>query len=137
MIVEGILINILNPKLSIFFFAFLPQFVDTTDPNALPTMLELSGVFMAMTFVVFAIYGVFAAAVRDIVATTPGAHVDAAQLRGSVRPARRQAGSDRTLTPPRSRDGRLLASANRDSQRWIVSDDCAPKHGHVSGVTGS
>ena len=70
-IVEGILINVLNPKLSIFFFAFLPQFVDTTDPNALPTMLALSGVFMAMTFVVFAIYGVFAAAVRTHIVGRP------------------------------------------------------------------
>ena len=71
-IVEGILINVLNPKLSIFFFAFLPQFVDTTDPNALPTMLALSCVFMAMTFVVFAIYGVFAAAVRTHIVGRPG-----------------------------------------------------------------
>jgi threonine/homoserine/homoserine lactone efflux protein len=70
-IVEGVLINLLNPKLSIFFFAFLPQFVRTTDPNALPRMLGLSAVFMAMTFVVFAIYGVFAAAVRTHIVTRP------------------------------------------------------------------
>ena len=70
-IVEGILINVLNPKLSIFFFAFLPQFVDTTDPNALPTMLALSAVFMAMTFVIFAIYGIFAAAVRTHIVGRP------------------------------------------------------------------
>src|SRR6478609_7498588 len=48
-IVTGILINILNPKLSIFFLAFLPQFVDTTRPNALPQMLGLSAVFMIVT----------------------------------------------------------------------------------------
>jgi threonine/homoserine/homoserine lactone efflux protein len=70
-IVEGILINILNPKLSIFFFAFLPQFVPAGDPNALPRMLELSAVFMLVTFVVFAIYGVFAAAVRTHIVTRP------------------------------------------------------------------
>jgi threonine/homoserine/homoserine lactone efflux protein len=70
-IVEGILINLLNPKLSIFFLAFLPQFVDTADPNALPTMLGLSAVFMVMTFVVFVIYGVFAAAVRTHVVSRP------------------------------------------------------------------
>jgi len=70
-IVTGILINILNPKLSIFFFTFLPQFVSTTDPNALPRMLGLSGVFMLMTFVVFAIYGVFAAAVRQPIVGRP------------------------------------------------------------------
>ena len=70
-IVEGILINVLNPKLSIFFFAFLPQFVNTADPNALPLMLGLSGVFMLMTFVVFAIYGVFAAAVRTHIVSRP------------------------------------------------------------------
>jgi threonine/homoserine/homoserine lactone efflux protein len=70
-IVEGILINLLNPKLSIFFFAFLPQFVSPTDPNAVPRMLGLSAVFMLMTFVVFAIYGVFAAAVRTHIVTRP------------------------------------------------------------------
>ena len=52
-IVESILINILNPKLSIFFFAFLPQFVRPGEESALPTMLALSGVFMGLTFVVF------------------------------------------------------------------------------------
>jgi threonine/homoserine/homoserine lactone efflux protein len=70
-IAEGILINILNPKLSIFFFAFLPQFVPAGDPNAVPRMLELSAVFMLVTFVVFAIYGVFAAAVRTHIVTRP------------------------------------------------------------------
>lgn len=70
-IVSGVLINILNPKLSIFFFAFLPQFVPAGDADALPRMLELSGVFMAMTFVVFAIYGIFAAAVRRHVVSRP------------------------------------------------------------------
>jgi threonine/homoserine/homoserine lactone efflux protein len=70
-IVTGILINILNPKLSIFFFAFLPQFVDTGSAAALPTMLGLSAVFMLMTFVVFAMYGVFAAAVREHIVSRP------------------------------------------------------------------
>jgi threonine/homoserine/homoserine lactone efflux protein len=70
-IVEAVLINILNPKLSIFFFAFLPQFVPTTAPNALAQMLELSGVFMLVSFVVFAIYGLFAAAIRGQLITRP------------------------------------------------------------------
>ncbi|WP_409764647.1 LysE family translocator [Ferrovibrio sp.] len=69
--IEAIVINLLNPKLSIFFFAFLPQFVATDAPDALPRMLAMSGVFMAMTFVVFAAYGLFAAAVRDHVLSRP------------------------------------------------------------------
>ena len=70
-IVSGILINILNPKLSIFFFAFLPQFVNAREPNALARMGELSAVFMLLTFVVFAGYGVFAASVRNHVISRP------------------------------------------------------------------
>ncbi len=70
-IVDGILLNILNPKLSIFFFAFLPQFVSPTQAGALPKMLVLSGVFMALTFIVFVGYGVFAAAMRRHVISRP------------------------------------------------------------------
>lgn len=70
-IVSGILINILNPKLSIFFFAFLPQFVTVGQPDALSSMLWLSVVFMAMTFVIFVGYGVFAATMRRQVISRP------------------------------------------------------------------
>jgi len=69
--VTAILINILNPKLSIFFLAFLPQFVSPGEPAPLWRMLELSGVFMLMTFVVFVGYGLFAASVRDHVVSRP------------------------------------------------------------------
>jgi threonine/homoserine/homoserine lactone efflux protein len=72
-IVTGFLINILNPKLSIFFLAFLPQFIASGEAHALLRMLELSAAFMAMTFVVFVIYGLFAAAVRDRIVTRPRA----------------------------------------------------------------
>jgi threonine/homoserine/homoserine lactone efflux protein len=69
--VTAILINILNPKLSIFFLAFLPQFVSAEEPQPLARMLTLSAVFMLMTFVVFVGYGLFAAAVRDHVIARP------------------------------------------------------------------
>jgi threonine/homoserine/homoserine lactone efflux protein len=69
--VTAILINILNPKLSIFFLAFLPQFISAGEPEPLWRMLALSGVFMLMTFVVFVGYGLFAASVRDHVISRP------------------------------------------------------------------
>ena len=72
-IATAVLINILNPKLSIFFLAFLPQFVAVDEPHPLARMLELSTAFMAMTFVVFAVYGLFAASLRDRVITRPKA----------------------------------------------------------------
>ncbi len=68
---SAVLVNLLNPKLSIFFFAFLPQFVGPEDAAPLALMLELSAVFMLMTFVVFAAYGAFAASMRRQVLTRP------------------------------------------------------------------
>lgn len=67
----AIMINFLNPKLSIFFLAFLPQFGPAGTANSLPHMLELSAIFMVMTFVVFVVYGLFAATVRDRVISRP------------------------------------------------------------------
>ena len=69
--IRGFLINILNPKLSIFFLAFLPQFVPQSVATALPQLLVLSGVFMLMTFVVFIGYGLLANHVRSFITNSP------------------------------------------------------------------
>jgi threonine/homoserine/homoserine lactone efflux protein len=70
-IVSAILVNILNPKLSIFFFAFLPQFVTADEHDPLARMLGLSAVFMVLTFAVFVGYGLCAASVRHHVISRP------------------------------------------------------------------
>lgn len=64
LVMKAFLLNILNPKLTIFFLAFLPQFVNARSPHPLLELLVLSGVFMTMTFVVFVIYGTLAHAFR-------------------------------------------------------------------------
>ena len=64
LVAKAFLLNILNPKLTIFFLAFLPQFVDPAAGRPLPQLLVLSGVFMGMTFAVFVVYGCVAHAFR-------------------------------------------------------------------------
>lgn len=68
---RGILINILNPKLSIFFLAFLPQFISGQGPSPILQMLLLAVVFMAMTLVIFIAYGFAAHGVRRFVGQAP------------------------------------------------------------------
>jgi threonine/homoserine/homoserine lactone efflux protein len=62
---HAVLVNLLNPKLSMFFLAFLPQFITADDAAPALTMLQLSAIFMALTFAVFALYGAFAARLRE------------------------------------------------------------------------
>jgi len=70
---KGILINILNPKLTIFFFAFLPLFVSADATSPTQQMLGLSAVFMGMTFLIFAFYGILASGVSAYLTNSPKA----------------------------------------------------------------
>lgn len=70
-VITAVLINLLNPKLTVFFFAFLPQFVGPADGGQVLAMLKLSAVFMALTLGVFALYGALAAAARRQVISRP------------------------------------------------------------------
>jgi threonine/homoserine/homoserine lactone efflux protein len=71
LVTRAFLLNILNPKLTIFFLAFLPQFVAPDAASPLRSLLVLSGVFMAMTFAVFVVYGLLANAFRKAVIESP------------------------------------------------------------------
>ncbi len=68
---RGILLNVLNPKLTLFFFAFLPQFLDASPGLLDAKLIGLGGVFMLVTLVVFAVYAYASAAVRDLVLSAP------------------------------------------------------------------
>ncbi len=70
---RGTLINVLNPKLSIFFLAFLPQFLSGTPGTATGEMITLGAAFMMMTFLVFVLYGVFASFARRKILENPRA----------------------------------------------------------------
>jgi threonine/homoserine/homoserine lactone efflux protein len=70
-VTTAVLINLLNPKLTLFFVAFLPQFIDSEAPGAVQQMLVLSSVFMAMTVLVFILYALGAALVRRHVMERP------------------------------------------------------------------
>lgn len=72
LVVKAVLLNILNPKLTIFFLAFLPQFVAPGAVEPLAQLLLLSAAFMAMTFIVFVVYGFLAHEFRKAVIESPG-----------------------------------------------------------------
>jgi threonine/homoserine/homoserine lactone efflux protein len=70
---RGILLNVLNPKLTVFFFAFLPQFLDASPGLLDAKLIGLGAIFMLMTLAVFAVYALASAAIRDLVLTAPAA----------------------------------------------------------------
>ena len=101
---RGVLLNLLNPKLPLFFVAFLPQFVPAGDPHATLVLAQLGGVFVAMTFAVFAVYAV----VRRHVAPH-------ASPRARAR-SRSCAGSSRARSPRSARASRCSEPEHADGQ---------------------
>jgi len=69
--VDGVLLNVLNPKLSLFFLAFLPQFVSPGSTNTTWQLIGLASIFMIMTFLVFVGYGACASMAREKVISRP------------------------------------------------------------------
>ncbi|MDA9639505.1 LysE family translocator [SAR116 cluster bacterium] len=65
--VQGTMLNVLNPKLSLFFLAFLPQFISHESTNVTVSLMVLAAIFMVMTFAIFVVYGAFASRARDYV----------------------------------------------------------------------
>lgn len=70
-IISGALLNALNPKLSLFFLAFLPQFTSSSSLTHTAELTLLAAIFMVMTFIVFVVYGAFASIARDYVLSKP------------------------------------------------------------------
>ena len=68
---KAVLLNLLNPKLTIFFFAFLPLFISPDTSSPIAEMLMLSAVFMAITLIIFVLYGILASSVRRYVVNSP------------------------------------------------------------------
>ena len=71
LVIKAFLLNILNPKLTIFFLAFLPQFIQPGTTEPLIQLFLLSATFMGMTFVIFVAYGFLAHAFRRAVIESP------------------------------------------------------------------
>lgn len=70
-ILSAVLLNLLNPKLPIFFLAFLPQFIAAGAAHPVLDMTKLSLSFMAMTWGIFTCYGIFAASMRRHILSRP------------------------------------------------------------------
>src|SRR5215210_4938982 len=68
---RGMLLNVLNPKLTLFFFAFLPQFLDASPGLLDARLMWLGGVFMLLTLAVFAVYALASVAARDLILAAP------------------------------------------------------------------
>ncbi len=52
---QGFLMNVLNPKVAIFFLAFFPKFINYTQENIIPQIISLGLLFMLQAFVIFSI----------------------------------------------------------------------------------
>jgi threonine/homoserine/homoserine lactone efflux protein len=68
---KGVLLNLLNPKLTLFFFSFLPQFIQNREEGYFYQMIILSAFFMGLTLVIFILYGLLAHYFRRFIVSSP------------------------------------------------------------------
>ena len=62
---QGLVINMLNPKTALFYFAFLPQFVDPARGNVTAQTLLLGALFVGMAFITDSLYALVASSLAD------------------------------------------------------------------------
>lgn len=62
---RGFLMNVLNPKVSLFFLAFLPQFIEKNGISVPLQMIVLGLTFMILTLIVFSIIAIFAGSLGE------------------------------------------------------------------------
>ncbi len=81
---KGIIMNLLNPKLSLFFLAFFPQFIHYENGNASIQMLVYGIVFLIQAFVIFMLISIFAGKVGFFLRKNPSLSKKISIIQGSL-----------------------------------------------------
>ena len=81
---RGFIANVINPKVALFFIAFLPQFVDQARGEVWPQMLLFGALFAAQTVVIFGSLGWFAGSIGARLQRQPGLAVWLDRCAGTI-----------------------------------------------------